>query len=431
MWLHKWVYLIGKEIRNPRMKVHEKELLETDFASLEELKSLQLKRLRHFLKHAKIHSKFYQERLKNIDVDNITIEGLIEIPVLTKDDFRSNINEIQNYIEGEKFFTSSTSGSSGKALTFDRNLDWDAATRAAQMRSYSWYGIKPWMKNLYFWGYNPDFKKLLKIRFTDFLVNRYRVFSYNEKTLHKVKKYLKTCVYIEGYSSSIYSLAQRLEKEKWLCSNIKMVKGTSEKIYDSYQEPMHKVFAQNIVSEYGAAETGIIAFECPHGSMHIAMENVIVEEIDSKIIVTNLFSMTAPIIRYELGDYVEFDYDKKCECGREHPIIKEVTGRIGDKVYGNEGEYPSLVMYYVFKNIVQRHNIIMSYYACQKEKGVLDIEVIYEGQEKEKVLTYIEHEKQNFFKDDIVFNVTFIQEIEQKARKTQSFESFINRVDKN
>jgi len=427
MILHKLIYLIGREIRNPRMKIFEKELQSTDFASLELLNELQQKRLRSLLKHAKENSKFYKNRLAGIDIDNMLIETLKEIPVLSKDEFRNNVDSIQNYIPKEKFFRSSTSGSSGKSLTFDRSLDWDAAHRAVQIRGYSWFGIKPWMKNLYFWGYNPDIKKLLKIRFTDFLVNRYRVFSYDKSSTEKVKKYLKKCDYIEGYSSSIYSLAQKLEKENWKCSNIKMVKGTSEKIYDSYQLPIENVFNQPMISEYGAAETGIIAFECPHGSMHIAMENVIVEEIDKKIIVTNLFSHTAPIIRYELGDYVEFDYEKKCPCGRQHQIIKEVTGRIGDKVYGYEGEYPSLVMYYVFKNIAQKYSIDMSYYACQKEKGKLEVNVIYEAADKDKVVGYIEHEKENFFQSDIDMKITFIKEIEQKDKKTQSFESLINK----
>lgn len=425
MWIHKIIYLIGKELRNPKMKIHEKNLLKTDFASINELKELQLQRLKNLLSHAKKNSTFYNNLLSNIDINNITLNEFKKIPTLTKNEFRNNIANIQNYIPNEKYFPSSTSGSSGEALTFDRGLDWDAATRATITRGYSWYGVKPWMKNLYFWGYNPSWKKLLKIRFTDFLVNRYRVFSYDEKTINKIKKYLKNCDYIEGYSSSIYSLSKKLEEKNCKYNNIKMVKGTAEMIYDSYHKSVKNVFNRKMISEYGSAESGVIAFECPNNNMHIAIENVLIEQIDDRLIVTNLFSHTAPIIRYELGDYVKIDFDYKCSCGRNHPVLKEITGRIGSKIYGIEGEYPSLSIYYIFKNIVQKHGFVMSYYTNQTEKGELNFNVIYNESNKEEIISLIKKESYVLFKADLNINIKFISKLESKNKKTQSFESFM------
>lgn len=64
---------------------------------------------------------------------------------------------------------------------------------------------------------------------------------------------------------------------------------------------MEKAFGAKIISEYGAAESGLIAYECPEcGNMHINMENVIVEESEGEIVVTNLLSRSFPIIRYKL-----------------------------------------------------------------------------------------------------------------------------------
>jgi len=205
---------------------------------------------------------------------------LPSLPQLSKADLRNNIQNIQNKCNG-KMFLSSTSGSTGNALVFERNEDWDASHRAAQLRGYSWYGINPWAKNLYFWGFNPHWKLKLKMRFLDLLVNRWRVFGYSDDKLAKAAKYLQKADYIEGYSSSIFTLSKYLEKQGLHFDNIKMIKGTSEKIYDYYQDPIIKVFGQKMISEYGAAETGIIAFECPEGNMHVAMENVIVEEVEN------------------------------------------------------------------------------------------------------------------------------------------------------
>ena len=70
--------------------------------------------------------------------------------------------------------------------------------------------------------------------------------------------------------------------------NLKLIKGTSEKIYEKYQEEVKKAFGAKIVSEYGAGESGLIAFECPENNkMHINMQNVILEEINGESVVTN------------------------------------------------------------------------------------------------------------------------------------------------
>jgi phenylacetate-CoA ligase len=57
-----------------------------------------------------------------------------------------------------------------------------------------------------------------------------------------------------------------------------MVMGASEKIYEGYQKEVVRAFGRKMVNEYGAAEAGMIAFECPEGKMHINMETNIVEK---------------------------------------------------------------------------------------------------------------------------------------------------------
>src|SRR5690606_11264256 len=148
-------------------------------------------------------------------------------------------------------------------------------------RGYSWYDIKPWERNGYFWGYNLDKSALIKIKILDFFQNRFRLFSYEDSEVLNFVKKLKKAKYLHGYSSMIYEVA-KIINAKGLSANykLKMVKGTSEKIYDSYQKEVEKAFGLKIISEYGSAEGGLIAFECVEGNMHINVENVIVEVED-------------------------------------------------------------------------------------------------------------------------------------------------------
>jgi len=151
-----------------------------------------------------------------------------------------------------------------------------------------------------------------------------------------------------------------------------MVKGTSEKIFDYYQPEIIKAFGTKMISEYGAAESGIIAFECPKGNMHLNMEGVIVEEVNNEILVTNLHMLSFPIIRYKLGDYIKLaSKNTSCMCGKNHVILSEVVGRIGETVYGIKNSYPSLYFYYIFKNISKSHKLNLEYQIIQEEKGEL------------------------------------------------------------
>ena len=207
-------------------------------------------------------------------------------------------------------------------------------------------------------------------------------------------------------------------------AHIKMIKGTSEKIFDNYQEEVKKAFGTKIVSEYGATESGVIAFECPEGNMHINMEGVLVEEIENEIVVTNLQMTSFPLIRYKLGDYIQLAPEsKQCKCGRKHRILEEVTGRIGETIYGRTTEYPSLYFYYIFKNLSNTHNIKLNYQIVQNERGKLEvrIEQMMLESEKEK----LKEEFLAYFNNDIAYSLKDDCTLQTSNSKLKSFISHL------
>jgi phenylacetate-CoA ligase len=261
------------------------------------------------------------------------------------------------------------------------------------------------------------------VKILDELQNRFRLFSYNKEDIRKFLKKLEKAVLISGYSSMIYEVAKEINANYSGRYAIKMVMGASEKIYDSYQEEVKKAFGKKMINEYGAAEAGIIAFECPKGNMHINMETVIVEEEDNEIIITNLISNSFPIIRYKLGDYVELDNNIICDCGRKHFIIKEVLGRTGKVIYGLKERYPSLTLYYVFKNLAINKKLILNYVAVQKQIGYIDIYIERKISELEKGMLMVEYNK--YFKDDLRLTLNDGVDYKQENAKKTDFISYI------
>lgn len=425
--VHKWIFKAGTRCRSPEIIQRYRFLKESENWSLDKLEKYQLKKLKHIVNIACEKSEFYKRRFEEVGIlpnDINTLQDLKKIPVLEKRDLLLEYNNIQNKGQYRKLFYSETSGSTGEPLSFYRNSEWDAGHRAAQYRGYSWYDTYPWDINGYLWGYSFDFKKKVKTMIGDQLMNRFRLFSYEEKDIIQYCNKLKKADYLEGYSSMIYEIAKVINQYSLGPFNLKMVKGTSEKIFDTYQDEARKAFGKKIISEYGAAETGIIAFECPRGNMHITMENVIVEEEDGEAIITNLISDSFPIIRYKLGDSIILDNNTICPCGMNHKIIKDVIGRVGKVIYGFLSKYPSLTLYYIFKNLTLQHNIKINYQAVQREKGKL--EIYLEKGIKSQHMENLKNECKVYFKNDLVVSI-FPNKLKRDYSK--KFRDFISEID--
>jgi len=112
-------------------------------------------------------------------------------------------------------------------------------------------------------------------------------------------------------------------------------------------------------NNYGLAEAGGpgVSIECPEkDGLHYWADSFIIEVIDpetgeplspgeeGELVITNLWREALPLIRYRTGDIAKVLPYEKCGCGRTHPKISWIKGRLDDmiKVRG-VGLYPSTV----------------------------------------------------------------------------------------
>lgn len=421
--MHKLLFNLGLQKRNPSLGKYLSFLLKSDKWSKEELLQYQILKCKEFLEFVNLYSAFYRTTFEDYEFDPSEfkdLEQLKQLPTFSKITLIKYNKLIQTNYSFKKLFPSLTSGTTGQALQFYKDEVWDSHNRAAMFRGYSWYGVQPFDKNGYLWGYNINPKQASKIKWLDKLQNRFRIFSYNTEEIEKFAKNLKGAKYLHGYSSMIYEVAKLVNKSGLKINHdLKMIKGTSEKVFDSYQEDVKMAFGLNIISEYGSAESGIIAFECPEGNMHIVMENVVVEEENGEILVTNLLSRSFPVIRYRLGDIIELaDENFECECGRAHPVILNVLGRIGQKIYGKTQEYPGRMIYGVIKNLSTDYDLVLNYQARQDTRGLVDL---YIEQEETNSKFILERELEKYFKDDIEFNIHYGMDLHNMEEKLNDF----------
>ena len=423
------LYRLGARWRNPSLFPRYRLLKETEGWSLDRLRAYQTEQCRKLLRFADEHSPYYHDLFRKMGFQPgrfQSLEDLEALPLLDKKTLLQENARIHTDYPFRKTFPCETSGTTGQVLTFRRDEAWDSANRAALMRGYSWYDVKPWDRNIYLWGFNIERWQRLRVRMLDILQNRFRVFSYDQSQIQRLAKHTRKAVFLHGYSSMIYEIAKAYNEDPHLPppERLKLVKGTSEKIFDAYQEAARKAFGRRIISEYGAAEAGLIAFECPQGKMHVHMEGCYVEEVEGEVVVTNLLSFSFPIIRYRLGDSVDLAPEGYiCPCGMEHEVIEDVLGRVGQVVYGKEGRYPSLTFYYVFKNLFFEKGLSLSYQARQEAKGevLIDIE-----QDVPEVEGLIREELDKNFGSDLEATIRFGQTSLGAQAKRRDFLSLVD-----
>jgi phenylacetate-CoA ligase len=114
-----------------------------------------------------------------------------------------------------------------------------------------------------------------------------------------------------------------------------------ESLAESYRSKLEAEYGVTIRSIYSSAEIPLVSYECLEGKgMHIFGDWCIVEVIDpetgevlgpgeeGEIVATSLVNEAMPLIRYRMGDVASILPYKPCPCGRTHPKISAVKGRV-------------------------------------------------------------------------------------------------------
>ena len=363
---------ITKTLRMPVFSLL-KEFEQSEKLSLDELHRIEFVKTLTLLEYAIHNSPYYKKIFQDLGAEMEDIKSFDDfkhIPILTKSIMREQGTEILSALGSNDLTIAKTSGSTGIPLKLYKNKEAVASTYAAMYRGHRWHGVDVGANEARLWGVPIDHWAKVKSRGKDFLLNRFRQKNLEtskqafEAYYQSLLKY-RPC-YLMGYPSFIHSFAISAKEQGWDCLKLglKFVKYTAEILPEYQKQCIEDVFGCRCVSEYGAAETGIIAFECPHGNSHLMSESVFVEfvEIEDKecnksnkkfkLLVTNFYNRAFPVIRYEIGDLAK-PVDGVCSCGRTLPLISKIEGRVSDEVIGVDGKrFHSSTFSYILKDCI-------------------------------------------------------------------------------
>ena len=171
--------------------------------------------------------------------------------------------------------------------------------------------------------------------------------------------------------------------------NPSIIAGGGEPLTSELRKQLQSAWQSSVFDIYGTQE-GLRAMECnPGQGMHIFEDLGIVEVVDEsnrrapdgtlghKILFTNLFSFTQPVIRYEISDMMVLAAEP-CPCGQPFRRILAINGRNDDVLYlqGRAGRQVAVHPVH-FWNVLESFADIRQYQVVHESDGIC-LRLMYE-----------------------------------------------------
>jgi len=334
----------------------------------EDLAARREAKLQALVDHCLAHVPFYRERLQAAGVTrgaDVTLASLPQLPPLERGDIQADPGALCADNFAGRLIRYSTGGSTGEPLVFYTDRRKEARHNAHKLRYRAWHGVRPGDRQLDFWGSPIELDRQTRVRWWKdrWLLNQ-RLLSAFDLTTARLDGYIRELRafrprLIYGYPTVIYRVASRmLERGSWPRGwRPRLVACTAEMLLDNQRQTIARAFGCPVANEYGSRDAGLIAAECPAGSLHLAAEHV-VAEVDAAdaegigdLLITNLDAYGMPLLRYRVGDRAGLG-GGGCECGRPLPVMAPLAGRTNDFLVGRRGKLVhSLAPIYVLREI--------------------------------------------------------------------------------
>lgn len=344
-----------------RERAFLEEFERSQFLPAEEIRALQLQRLRTLLDFAYRNCPFYRQRFQErglVPSDVRRLEDLALLPPLEKRDIQQHRDALiaENWPASDRI-PNQTGGSTGQPLSFFLSAARKQTRSAATIRHNRWAGWDVGDKVAYLWGApqdqpRPGLRTFLRSRLVDrqlFLdtgsLTEERMRDFNDRL-----KAFRPRV-IVAYARSAMLFARYLRANGMSPYQPTSIVTSAEVLEPADRTLLQEVFGCPVFNRYGCREVSVIASECSaHDGLHTMAEGLYVEVVrgdalagpreTGSLLITDLLNFAMPLIRYRIGDMGSWA-EGTCACGRGLPRLQAVTGRVTDMVVGTDGRLVS------------------------------------------------------------------------------------------
>lgn len=267
-------------------------------------------------------------------------QPLVERSTLLPEITRLRATKLDRRVEARK-----TSGSTGTPFAFLKDLEMSAWMDASMWAVYAWHGVRPGDRQARFWGMPMTPWLRRKRRLVDWVMNRRRLSAFDiapdrcAKFFHALRRFGPSHAY--GYPTLMAEFATQcaaagLDGRQL---GLRVVISTGELLAPDVRRRLAQFFGCPIVNEYGCTESGVLAIECEHETMHLTPIAAYAEIVAAdgsrlpngargEVVVTDLYGRVLPLTRYRLHDRASVAPAASCLCGRDLDAIDVEVGRL-------------------------------------------------------------------------------------------------------
>lgn len=393
------------------------------------LKELQIGLLRAQLFHAYRHVEFYRcrmdaERITPMDIQSM--EDLRMLPVLTKRDIQEHATELlADNVPESKRKPNQTGGSTGSPLQFWVDTERFDARRASTDRHDGWAGLRPGDWCALLWGstYDIGTSTIPAITWQQRFLHRLLILNtslISEEDLNSfialLRKYRPRR--LKAYAESAAMFARYCREIGAEDIRFDSIITSAEVLLPENRVLIEETFRGKVFNRYGCRELSIIASECEfHTGLHVNADALLVEidplpgSVDptrGRVLVTDLYNRSMPLIRYEIGDIAQWANESPCPCGRSLPRLVSVEGRITDFLRMPDGKMisgPSLAL------LVGQISEIRQAQFVQPSPGEIRLDVIPSTGYGPRTVQELQRRLYPYFRDQVRFSVRPVNHI--------------------
>ncbi len=339
-----WYRLLGRELA-AAASVH----WATQWYPGEALAAMQWEQVCALVAHARATSEFYQLRLEGAAVDPVlTPASFRRIPPFRRQDIEAFWAGKSGAAGNSGVLQRRSGGSSGEEVRIPLDRETYCWYIAGNLRGLRWWGADFTDRGAILLGSGGTGLSRLAVQVKDWAMNWLRIVvgdGFGEAAdvaLDRMAAFRPTFLY--GYPSAVHRLvrAVRTREASWR-GQLKVIVLTGEPVYAFQRRAIEETFACPVAEEYGNGEMGNMAFECPRGTLHATVENVLLEVQmppagngdGGAILATQLRNRIFPMIRYHTGDWGTVTASA-CGCGRALPKLR-IAGRAQEQLVNGHG----------------------------------------------------------------------------------------------
>jgi phenylacetate-CoA ligase len=373
-----------------------KKLIQKDYLNDKNIRKYQVEKINDVIDNAKLNSSFYKEFYKNVDFKIHNLDDIKKLPILKKDIFKNTIKKntiLSNNYNREDLLCGHTTGSTGTPLEMCFDKECSRLRSKVQGRLWNDMGILPHKRFVKIWRDKnlnkteqelKDAGLLLSIAVGD--VNDPLNSAVTNKKILSIINELQNFnpQVIRGYVSSLYSIAQLVEKLNVKFNTLESIVTSAEYLPEGIWKYFEEVFNCPVYNLYGGTEAPSIALNKKNTHNLILSEDLYyIEVLDENgndvkagqqglITITDLHSKATPLIRYQIGDMAIVD-ETFYKINDSFRYFVSVEGRTNDIFELEDG---SLIYSHLWFVYFRTENWIEKFKVVQETKKNINIKLL-------------------------------------------------------